>query len=301
MAEIAPDGSKLAEAGVVRHDMKKFSTTLDPKNLFTGQIDSIIAKVILKEYPSDKYLNHIIVPSAAFRPEKEGDKPVNLAGYAAFPSDSGLKGDEGTEGYVPDAFEVTVAASFGSNYTGDGTFELTPGQDKGRTVTHEVGHFLALLHIWGNTGASTDNNCEGNDFCDDIPAQRKANENYAECDKPITATTCVNGEIAMHQNYMDYSNDACQNLFTKDQRTRMRTVMAKSRNRKELPFATTIRPHYMPANLKAAVSGSSVQLTWADKSKNVTSYEIEKSVGTGSFTKIGDEKFIYGNSENYVP
>ncbi len=85
---------------------------------------------------------------------------------------------------------------------------------KGRTATHEVGHWLNLDHIWGN------NNC-GNDYITDTPKQEKDNNgcpgfphNINSCNTPN-----INGDMFM--NYMDYTNDQCMNLFTKGQKTRM--------------------------------------------------------------------------------
>lgn len=288
LAEVAPDGTKLAEPGVMRHNISKFGSAINPNTLFTGQIDSLIGTPITKEWLPANYLNHIIVPSAAFRPSEPGKEPTSLLGYAMFPGDSGLKGDESEPtDPTPLAFEVTVTSALGSNYTGDGTFELSPTADRGKTVTHEVGHFFALLHVWGNTASGADNSCLGDDHCSDTPTVRFSNQDHTDCSVVPTKTACPNAEQPMLQNYMDYGPDACQNLFTKDQKIRMRTVMEKSKNRKELPFSKTIRPHYVPADFKASLSSASVQMSWTDKSKNVTNYEVEKAVGSGAFEKIG--------------
>ena len=55
------------------------------------------------------------------------------------------------------------------NYTNFGTIGVSPPFNKGRTATHELGHWFNLLHIWG------DGNC-GNDQVEDTPIQD--NENY---------------------------------------------------------------------------------------------------------------------------
>jgi len=86
---------------------------------------------------------------------------------------------------------------------------------KGRTSTHEVGHWLNLDHIWGNGG-----NC-GNDNVSDTPTQQE--ENYSCPSFPHNANSCntTNPDGDMFMNYMDYTNDACMNLFTAGQKTRM--------------------------------------------------------------------------------
>src|SRR5690606_24825137 len=85
----------------------------------------------------------------------------------------------------------------------------------------EVGHWLGLRHIWGDGGCSAD------DFCGDTPA---ADGSSTGCN--LNRTTCSN--LNMVQNYMDYSNDACMNIFTLCQKTRMRTVLLNSPRRVQL-------------------------------------------------------------------
>jgi hypothetical protein len=86
--------------------------------------------------------------------------------------------------------------------------------NKGRTTTHEVGHYLNLRHIWGNA------NC-GDDEVGDTPTQQAAN---SMC-PPFPNRTCgnaTNGDMFM--NYMDYTDDACQNIFTNGQKERARAL-----------------------------------------------------------------------------
>ncbi len=92
--------------------------------------------------------------------------------------------------------------------------------NRGRTLTHEVGHWLGLRHIWG------DANC-GNDFVDDTPPQASESRGCS-----VGRTSC--GAVNMVQNYMDYSDDACMNIFTSGQKLRMRTVMDISPRRNTL-------------------------------------------------------------------
>lgn len=89
--------------------------------------------------------------------------------------------------------------------------------DLGRTLTHEMGHYLGLLHLWG--GGS----CEDNDFCSDTPPVDQA---ISGC--PGTVVLACNGEPAMTANYMTFSADRCMNVFTVEQVERMRTVLRTS-------------------------------------------------------------------------
>jgi len=96
--------------------------------------------------------------------------------------------------------------------------------NKGRTATHEIGHYLGLLHLWGDQA-----NCGGDDFCSDTPNQ---NGEINLC--PNTVVGCPGSPDPMIPNYLNYTNDVCMNIFTADQVTRMRYVMRNGLNRRSL-------------------------------------------------------------------
>ena len=124
------------------------------------------------------------------------DLSSGLLGYAQFPG-----GPASSDGIVCDY------AYFGNIGTATAPFNL------GRTATHEVGHYLNLRHIWG------DSNC-GNDFCNDTPEHNGSN--YGCPNYPSTSSCSGNGAYGdMFMNYMDYTDDGCMNMFTQDQKTRM--------------------------------------------------------------------------------
>ena len=96
--------------------------------------------------------------------------------------------------------------------------------NKGRTATHEVGHWLNLDHIWGNGS-----NC-GNDNVNDTPTQEE--ENYSCPSFPHNANSCntSNSNGDMFMNFMDYTNDACMNMFTSGQKTRIISAINQYRD-----------------------------------------------------------------------
>ena len=124
------------------------------------------------------------------------DLGSGLLGYAQFPG-----GAAATDGVVCDY------QAFGNTGAAAAPFNL------GRTATHEVGHWLNLRHIWGDGGCGVD------DFCADTPASD--GPNYG-CN--LGTISC--GTKDMVQNYMDYTDDDCMNIFTQDQKSRMQAVLA---------------------------------------------------------------------------
>jgi hypothetical protein len=128
-----------------------------------------------------------------------------LLGYAQFPFDYATKPN--TDGVV---IRTTAFGRVGN---------VVAPFHQGRTATHEVGHWLNLFHIWGDDAGS----CNGSDQCGDTPNQSA--ENFGCPGFPhVSCTNGVNGDMFM--NYMDYTDDPCMNIFTTDQRVRMRAIFS---------------------------------------------------------------------------
>ena len=94
--------------------------------------------------------------------------------------------------------------------------------DKGRTATHEIGHWLGLKHLWG------DENC-GSDDVDDTPRQRFSN--YYCPNFPHVTSCSPNGNGDMFMDYMDFTDDACMSMFTQGQKSKMRAQFTLNGNR----------------------------------------------------------------------
>ena len=158
-----------------------------------------------------------------------GDLGDSLLGYAQFPSNSGLQGLNTNGGDANTDGVVVLYSSVGSvaNPSSGGPYNL------GRTLTHEVGHWLGLRHIWGDSSA-----CTNDDFCADTPDATNSNGGCP------TVDSCPSDGLGadMVENYMDYSNDACLNTFTADQKTRIQAVLANSPRRMELATSTVCEP-----------------------------------------------------------
>ena len=158
---------------------------------------------------------------------KFGGTSSNLLGYAQFPDQSGLGGLNETGGPASTDGVVIQYTSFGSAAKGNFPIMQAP-YNKGRTLSHETGHWLGLRHIWG------DGNC-ADDFVSDTPP---AASSSSGCQ--VGRFSC--GGTNMVENYMDYSNDACMNIFTKGQKTRIQAVIELSPRRKSLIDANLCSP-----------------------------------------------------------
>jgi len=151
---------------------------------------------------------------------------ANLLGYAQFPDQSGLSGLPASGPASTDGVVIRYQ-SIGS--ADKGTFPVMEAPyNKGRTLTHETGHWLGLRHIWG------DGNC-ADDFVSDTPPQASPSSGC-----PVGRVSC--GGTNMVENYMDYSYDACMNIFTQGQKVRMLAVMEVSPRRKTLIQASLCSP-----------------------------------------------------------
>ena len=141
-----------------------------------------------------------------------GDDPWNPENYLNIwvaNLSSGILGYSSLPGGPKETDGVTIQyTAFGTLGTAQAPF------NKGRTVTHEIGHWLNLLHVWG------DMDC-GDDHVEDTPPQKGPNRGCPG----VVRKTCLNSTNGdMYMNFMDFTDDACMNLFTVGQRERIRSL-----------------------------------------------------------------------------
>jgi hypothetical protein len=189
LAKSDPDGR--ATTGIIRKQSNNRMWTDDDHIKFDAYGGS-------NAWDADSYLNIWT-----------GSMVGGLLGYASFPG-----GPADKDGVVirSDVFGTRgkLAAPF----------------NKGRTATHEIGHWLNLKHLWG------DITC-GDDEVFDTPVQRSHNTGCPSF--PRINAGCANGANGdMFMNFMDFTNDACMGLFTIGQAFMMRSMFEEGMPREKI-------------------------------------------------------------------
>src|SRR5690554_1221473 len=96
----------------------------------------------------------------------------------------------------------------------------TSGSNGAHTLTHEVGHWLNLPHLWGDSNnPGIESNCNIDDGVADTPQTR----GWTSC--TLSGTTC-DGNLDNVENFMEYSY--CSKMFTNGQKTRMHAALNSS-------------------------------------------------------------------------
>lgn len=260
-ATISPSGTPLLEKGINRISY--------PRNKFSiAELNNTIKPATI--WDPKRYINVWVC-------DMNGTGFVGFAQFPYAPSINGLDTDEkeSSDGIVVDY------RNFGS-IDKVRTPQLLEGDslNLGRTLTHELGHFFGLIHIWGDVI-----NCETTtDYCADTPPQRKPN--YG-CE--LDNRSCT--ELDMAQNFLDYTRDRCMTLFTVDQANRMRAVVDIAKRRKELTTSNAANPiekgifaNFTP-NRKLLCVGQTVSFTnksLAFGSSSIASYAWTFEGGTPS-------------------
>jgi hypothetical protein len=196
LAKQDPDG--LPTTGITR--------TLASKSSYTADDDVEIKSQIY--WPAEDYLNIWVTNLSG-----------SYLGYSQFPTTT-LLGTTPPYDRTTDGVVIHYKV-FGSKQ--DGSFNLMAKYDLGRTTTHEVGHYFSLIHVFGDYSG-----CNTTDYVDDTPVQ--SDRTFSCPTGPLTQC----GHHVMYQNYLDYTDDACMNIFTAGQIARIQTVLENSPRRVSL-------------------------------------------------------------------
>lgn len=254
LASIAPNGT--STTGIIRKQTTITSFIDDDKMKFSAQGGD-------DAWSSSKYLNIWICNLGS-----------DLLGYAQFPG-----GPAASDGVV-------------INYTAFGnTGTATAPFNKGRTATHEIGHWLNLYHIGGDASGGC-----GNDQVADTPTQKGGStsngsgndygQNYGCPTHPLVRSGECSGTTAeMFMNYMDYTDDACMYMFTNGQKSRMQALFASG----------GFRASILTSN---GCGTGSTTTTYCNASGSNTQYEWIGNVNIGSVNNTTTSNNGYGNFTN---
>jgi PKD repeat protein len=183
---------------------------LDPNGVCTNGIDRIVSTKTnaaddnskLDPWPVNKYLNVWSVKTIG---------TAGVAGYAYLPGTS-----------FPNADGVLILSNYiGSIGTGNST--------QSHALSHEIGHFLNLMHPWGGTN-NPGVDCSGSDNVSDTPQT----EGWTTCN--LSGATC-GSTLDNVQNFMEYSY--CPTMFTEGQKTRMRNALTSSVSQRSSLWTTS--------------------------------------------------------------
>ncbi|MDW3194675.1 MAG: M43 family zinc metalloprotease [Cytophagales bacterium] len=232
------------QIGILNEDFRRKTGTRGENN-HPDSDDARIEFVLAKQDPDGNPSNGITRTLADLNaiPEEVPKREVDLMGYFRFWNSASYI-NIWTAPYDEDLANVHLGSATGPdtdlpgnhlfakpieggvegiviNHWHFGETTLVDRHNLGRTLTHEMGHYLGLLHLWGGRS------CEHNDFCEDTPAVEDpvtSNTSYAGCQ----------GEEVMIANYMNWTPDVVMNIFTKNQISRMRYVLENSEQRTSL-------------------------------------------------------------------
>lgn len=253
LAKRDPNGA--TSTGIIRKQTTKTSFSADNDDAKSNSTGGDNA------WTASKYLNLWVVPDIT------SGGSSGILGYAQFPG-----GAAATDGVV-----------IGYKYFGTTGTVVSP-YNKGRTATHEVGHWLNLRHIWGDEPA-----CAADDLVNDTPLQ--ADKNFGCPTFPLRDACTTSGNGVMFMNYMDYTDDACMYMFTNGQKSRMYGVLQTGGARASITSSDGCVPVSggscaAPSGLTASgLTTTSASLSWTAVS-GALSYDVDYKA-TSSTTWIG--------------
>jgi hypothetical protein len=167
---------------------------------------------------------------------------------------------------------------------------------KGRTPTHEVGHYFGLRHIWGDGATFGNNNCTGDDGIQDTPNAN--NQSNFNCNK--SKNTCVDTNLGwttldmpdLVENYMDYSSEDCMNMFTQGQANWIITTLQGPRS--ELLNANYVHTNFNNFNFNIFPNPTKNNLIIQNTS-NIQSADVKIEDVTGK--NILNTKLMFQNGK----
>lgn len=254
---------------------------LDPNGNCTNGIDRIVSNETyigddgskLNSWPRSKYLNIWVVKNIS----------NGAAGYAYLPGTAPTASVDGI---------IILSTYVGSIGTGNTT--------TARALTHEIGHFLNLQHVWGSS--NNPNVACGNDNVSDTPVTK----GWTTCNL-TTNDVCNNNVEENVQNFMDYSY--CYRMFTNGQKTRMHNALNSGMGQRSSlwtnsnlnatgvnnnpPNTCAPKADFAPATSISICAGSSVNFSDLSWNSDATAWSWSFSGGTPSTSTLQNPTIQY--------
>lgn len=189
-------------------------------------------------------------------------------GYAFMPGIPGIADSD--QGFV------TAFHAFGTIGTATAPF------NKGRTATHEIGHFFNLAHIWGSNDCVA--SCADSDNVADTPNQNQCT--YGNPSFPQLDACSNTAPGIMFMNFMDYVNDAAMVMFTQGQADRMESALESFPERSPLMNSNGCVPpvvytHDVQAELLSYPANSIINCN-----NTITPSITVRNLGSASLTSV---------------
>ena len=297
--------------GTITDGINRVNVT-PPNNTTAGVTDDwetradVQAMKATTQWDPTKYMNMWSLKFGGL-PSNQGGL-AGILGYAQFPDNSGLGGLNASGGAANTDGVVSGYQYFGTSDGADASYNLSAPYDKGRTMTHEVGHWIGLRHIWGDGNAydptgvngTVQGSCPVDDFVNDTPNARASNGGCPTLD------SCAGGGNDQVQNYMDYTNDSCMDTFTAGQVVRMVAVMENSPRRASLAASTRCQaptPYISYSVLTQNVTEGSdcgfTDVTVTLKIGKAPSATATATVVVSGTATTDDYQFLTGNSVTF--
>ena len=209
LAKKGPSGTVIT--GIERYTSASANTIAENHHMGTTGSNSQQSLGTLAYYDPSRYLNIWVVEQISLSSSPYSNV---VLGYAPFP----LAFLSGQTYYLDGVVMRLDAFGTGSSF---------PNYNLGRTLIHEVGHYLGLFHTFHNSCLEVVNSlaCNapyaGDECCDTPPV---ANPNQNNC---LSGNSCAESPDLPDQveNHMDYGYDACRTTFSEDQADRMHAVI----------------------------------------------------------------------------
>lgn len=214
LAKVDPKG--YATSGIIRKSTWVTMYGIDDRIKYSSQGGD-------DAWPSDKYLNIWV-----------GNLAGGMVGYS-----SPIGGPAEKDGIA------VRPTAFGTGGTTHPPYHL------GKTVVHEVGHWLGLRHIWGDAYC-------GDDLVHDTPKQRTSNRGCPSGIKLSCDNSSAYGD--MYMNYMDLTSDDCMLMFTAGQMERMRAAFAPGGPRRGILSSQGCTGTPLPAPIEVPETAPEVKL-----------------------------------------